>query len=308
MHKFHPGHDFLRGRIRDRSGLGGVVAQRPQHGTGSEAREVIDTADALQRRITVAAIGTDVGVGGCRDGGRSRRSGRRFHCDRGEFGAAKLREQQIAKLNLHRAVAAVQLEGEQTGVARNPGLVIIEHGDPRAVQPHFDVRGLGDNSVAVPRGREAKKGFVIVDLTELFRPPPPVGRDRQTRAAGCEHTAAAFLMDVSKAARAEINIGLVAFGAAVGQPLRTKLDAGVGRRRTRQAKLRREFEIGNLTLPVEEFVLRERGARGDFAGDGAVLDVPIGGATRPTSERFPIEDWLRCGRRRERADRASKQG
>ena len=219
-----------------------------------------------------------------------------------------MREQQIAKLNLHRAVAAVQLEREQTGVARNPSLVIIEHGDPRAIQPHFDVRGLGDDPVAVPRRRGAKKGFVIVDLTKFFRPPPPVGRDRQTRAARREHTAAAFLMDVSKAPRAEIDVGLVTFGAAVGQPLRTELDAGVGRRRTRQAKLRREFEIGNLTLPVEEFVLRELGARDDFAGDGAVLDAPLGSATRPTSERFPIEDRLRRGRRREHAGRASKQG
>lgn len=115
-------------------------------------------------------------------------------------------------------------------------------------------------------------------------------------------------MNVSKAARAEIDVGLVAFGAAVGQPLRTELDAGVGRRRTRQAKLRREFEIGNLTLPVEEFVLRELGARSNFAGDGAVRDAPLGGATRPTSERFSIEDRLRRGRRRERAGRASKQG
>ena len=192
----------------------------------------------------------------------------------------------------------MELEREQAGVARELRVVIVEHGDARAVEPNLGVRSVGDDAVGVPRGRGAEERFVVVGLAEFFRPAAAVGRDGEARAPDGERAAPFFVMDVAEVALAEIDVGLVALGMSIGQALAAIEDAGVGIRRTAEAEFGGQLEIGNLALPVEKLVIRECGAGGDFTGDRAVLDAPERGVAIPASECAAIEEWLRCGRGR----------
>ena len=57
--ELHAGNEFLRGGVLHRGGFGGVVAQVPEHGARREARKIIDTRDALERRVAVLAGDAD---------------------------------------------------------------------------------------------------------------------------------------------------------------------------------------------------------------------------------------------------------
>jgi hypothetical protein len=59
--------------------------------------------------------------------------------------------------------------------------------------------------------------------------------------------------------------------------------------RAREAELQRELEIVNFTVPINELVVREFSAGGDFAGDRAVFDAPRLRISLPTVQRPAVE-------------------
>ena len=305
--ELHAGDDFLRGGVGDRGGLRGIVAQMPKDRARGEAREIIDPADPLEGRVTVAPVVADAGgVGRGRDGRRRRRSGRGFHGDRGQFGAAVLRELQIAKLDLHRPGPPVQLQREQAGMAREPGLVVVERRNPRAVEPHFQVRSARDDAVVVPRGRRTAEGPIVLGLAKFLRPPASVGRDGKTHAPGREGAAPAFFVNIPEVAFAQIDVRLIPFREAVGQTLAAKQNARVGVRRSAKAKFRGQLEVGDFALPVKKLVFCQGGVGRDLPGDRAVLDAPQGRVALPPGEGFSVEE--RAGDRLRRKGRGRENG
>ena len=290
--ELHAGDDFLRGGVGDGGGLRGIVAQMPQDRTRGQPREIIDPADPLEGRVTVAPVVADVrGVRRGRDG--RRRSGRGWPGDRGKFGAAERCELQIAKLDFHRTGPPVQLQREQSGVARQPGLMVVEHRNPRPVEPHFEVRRARHDAVVVPRGRGPAEGPIVLGLAEFLRPSAAVGRDGKTHAPVGEGAAPALFVDVPEVTVPEIDIRLIAFREAVGQTLAAKQKARIRVRRSAQPKFRRQFEVGDFTLPVEKLVRGERRAGADLPGDRPVLDAPQGRVALPPRERFSVKERAR---------------
>jgi hypothetical protein len=94
-----------------------------------------------------------------------------------------------------------------------------------------------------------------------------------------------LVVDPPEPGLAVVEIGLVALGAAIRQPLAAKLNPRVGRRVALDPVFEREVEVGDRAIPPEKLVVAEFFTGGYLPGDSAVLDPPAVGRSAPARER-----------------------
>jgi hypothetical protein len=163
---------------------------------------------------------------------------------------------EVPELDLHRAGAAVQLQGEPTGILRLALLVVVEGGGEDAVDPDLDVRRLGHDAI----GRPAVASLQILKTrrrSEPIDPAAPIRRDRNPCATLHQQAASLLVVDPTQPDRAIIQVRLVSRSVPIGPPLRAKLDPRVGRRPPAQPELQFQIKIMHLTVPEEKFVLAQ---------------------------------------------------
>ena len=194
-------------------------------------------------------------------------------------------------------------------------VAIVEHGGERVVDPHRHVRRRGPDAVAVPvvGPHDRADG---VRRREDVGPRAAVRGDRLPFAPLHEQPPAVLVVDPPQPGFSIVEIGLVALGVAIRQPLGAKLDARVGRGISLDPVFEREVEVADRAIPPEELVVAEVLSRGNLTRDRPILDPPAVGRAAPAGERAAVEDRPRLcspagprrGQDRDDSHRSAKPG
>ena len=188
----------------------------------------------------------------------------------------------------------MQLQREPPCEFRLLGVAVVEHGGECVVDPHCHVRRGGADAVAVPIVSPHDCANRI-RRREDVEPRAAVRGDRQAHAPLHEQPAAVLVVDPPEPGLAVVEIGLVALGVAVRQPLAAILDSRVGRRISLDSVFEREIEVGDRAIPPEKLVVAEFFTGGYLRSDCAVLDPPAVGRAAPAGERAAVKDRPRLG-------------
>jgi hypothetical protein len=104
-----------------------------------------------------------------------------------------------------------------------------------------------------------------------------------------------FVIDSAEPNIPLIEIGLVSRCTGFAISLRAELDTGVRRVSALDFEFESQFEIGNLSVPEQEFVPSQRASGRYLAGDRALFDSPQSLRAAPPIERLSVKEDLSIG-------------